>query len=436
MLKLKYAIASVIFAGLIVGGLPYVVKNSIDSIIEKKEKELDTKGIQLKVISHKGYYQSTREINIKFIDTIKVLDYISEITNLDIKTVKSITNNGMIFSDISFNGIVTNSNLFSQTIQSKITLDELPLALQENMSKDAQLDKFIKSLMLNVDFNDVGIVSFVSLNDIIIQENGAEVKIIKPELVLDEGVYNTSIKNITISANEQNENLLIYLDDIKDTLKYTDEFNFEEKANISKMQFEYKSRYTSKDIQYKSLNNTIQSKMNISDNHIDANIGYDINDVFLNVQSTVTKIENFIFNVKLNELKEQPLRELNKALTDEYTFERILVPKLQEIVNDGFKIDIDSKIKNITNPNISAKNIGIDLDFTVLKNSLNQNSSIDQALRYLNVEGKISLDEETKNKLSQLFPIQKYDINPKNGISSFDIKFKNSILFINGKKIQ
>jgi len=436
MSKLKYGVGSIVVAALIVGGLPYVVKNSIDSIIEKRQTELSSKGMDLKVVSHEGYFESTREINIKFTDSVKVLDYISELTNLDIGTLNSLTNNGLIFSDISFKGIVKNSNLFSQTIKTQISIDQLPLDVQQSMANDKTLDDFIKSLLLSIDFNEDGEVSYISLNDLIIKDEDVEVKLLKPELNIEGDIYNTTIKNITFNINQDYENMLIYIDDIKDTLHYTDEFNFEEEANIAKLQFNYKNQYSRADVEYKSTNNNIKTSSNIEDQQFNMTLGYDMSDVFLRAQSTDTNIEKFAFNIELNEIKESPLRVLNDALTDEYRFSQLLVPQVQELVNDGFKINIGSKINNIQNVNVAAKEIAIDLKINLLKNTLNQYSRMDNILGYVRADGQISLDDETVQKIAQSVPIGKYNTTSKNGISYFDIKFKDSTLFINNMRVQ
>jgi len=434
MSRLKYILALAVMTGVMLCGLPYIIKNSIDSIIEKEKQELSSKGIDLKVISHKGYFESTREINIKFMDTIKMLDYISEITSLDIETVRNMTNNGFVFSDISLKGIVTNSNLFSQTIKTKISLDKLPLALQENMAKNKQLDSFIKSLLLNIDFDMEGKISFLSLNDIIIKENNLEVKVLKTELKIDKDIYNTSIQNITLNMNENDEYLLVYLDDITDTLQYTDEFNFEEEANISKIKFNYQDRYSGADMEYESTNNTIQTNASTKDEKLNASLKYDINDVTFGMQNNDIYMDKFRFDIMLNEIKEQPLRVLNESLTNEYQFAQLLVPNLEEIVNDGFKMNIDAKINNLQNVNIASKEIGMDLKFALAKNDLNQYSRADQIMEYLTFNGKISLDEETVEKISLMAPVAKFNTNIKGGISYFDIELKDNSLLINGIK--
>lgn len=436
MTKLKYILALVVMTGVMVFGLPYIIKHSIDTIIENEQQKLNSKGMELIVVSHKGYFQSTREINIEFTDTVKVLDYISEITNLDIETIRNMTNNGFIFSDISFKGVVTNSNLFSQTIKTKISLDKLPLELQENMAKNKQLDSFIKSLLLNIEFDMEGNIGFMSLNDIVIKENDFEVKMIKPELKIEKNIYNTSIQNITLNVNENDEYMLVYLDDITDTLRYVDEFNFEEKAKISKIKFNYQDRYTGADVQYESINNTIQTNAITKDEKLNASLKYDMDNLFVSTQGTDINIEKFVFNIDLNEIKEQPLRALNNSLTNEYQFGKILVPNVQEIVNDGFTIDIDTNISNLQNTNIAAKEIGLNLKFVLAKNDLNQYSRADKILENLTVDGQISLDEETLEKISLMMPVAQYNTNIKEGISYFDIELKDSSLFVNGIKLR
>ena len=79
--------------------------------------------------------------------------------------------------------------------------------------------------------------------------------------------------------------------------------------------------------------------------------------------------------------------------------------------------------------------MAIDLSFTLDKNDIDKYRGIDYILKYLSVNGKISLDNTTVENLSRTLPIAKYNTNIKKDVSLFDIKFENNHLYINGQKI-
>jgi len=436
MSKLKLGLASVAIAGMVVGGMPYITKNSIDTVITEKQSELLNKGLSLEVTKHQGYFDSQREIKIKFTDTVKILDFISKAIRLDIESVRDLTNNGMIFEDVSFKGTVKNSNLLPANVKAQITLDEIPENLKEAMNKNEDLKKFINALLLNVEFDTSGNIIFVSMNDLIIQNKDVVAKMIKPEVKIDKNIYDTSIQNMTFNISKNREYLLIYLDDIKDKIRYDDELNFDDKLTISQLKFNFKEkRRRTQNIKFESSDNSIFTQMKTANNKLDVKVQYDLNDILLNVQNTSTNIEQFGLGFTFKDVKEEPLRLLNETLSDEYKLSRILEPSLQEIVNNGLSMNINSKIKNVKNNNISAKEVAIDLSFTLDKNDIDKYRGIDYILKYLSVNGKISLDNTTVENLSRTLPIAKYNTNIKKDVSLFDIKFENNHLYINGQKI-
>ena len=346
MSKLKLGLASVAIAGMVVGGMPYITKNSIDTVITEKQSELLNKGLALEVTKHQGYFDSQRKI--KFTDTVKILDFISKAIRLDIEIVRDLTNNGMIFEDVSFKGTVKNSNLLPANVKAQIRLDELPQNLKEAMNKNEDLKKFINALLLNVEFDTSGNIIFVSMNDLIIQNKDVVAKMIKPEVKIDKNIYDTSIQNMTFNISKNREYLLIYLDGIKDKLRYEDELNFEDKLTISQLKFNFKEkRRRTQNIKFESSDNSIFTQMKTANNKLDAKVQYDLNNILFSIKNINTTIEQFGLGFTFKDVKEEPLRLLNETLTDEYKLSRILEPSLQEIVNNGLSMNINSKIKNV-----------------------------------------------------------------------------------------
>ena len=437
MSKLKLGLASIVAAGFVVGGLPYITKSSIDSIISEKKNELIDKGLDLKVTNHKGYFESQRDIEIKFTNTVKLLDYISNETQIDLETLNSLTKNGMIFNEISFKGTVNNSNLFPSKVKVELILDQLPEDLQNTMSENIHLKNFIKELQLNAHFNTEGQLIYVSLNDLVIQDKDIVAKILKPEMKIENNIYETSIQNITFNLSKASEYLLVYFDGIKDKLIYTDDFNFEEKAKIEtiKLHLKQQQRTSIEDLKYESSQNFLNTTMATKDNQVSINTDYIFNDITLDAKSLHTKIDKFALGINMTNISEQPLRILSDSFSDDYKLQQNLEPKLQEIINNGFSINLNSHIKNIKNNNLSAKDISIDLNMDIKKNDISKYANNAYILQYIDINGKISLDNQTVTQLSQTLPIGRYNTNVQKDKSIFDIKLEKNSFYINGKKL-
>jgi hypothetical protein len=437
MSKLKYGLGAIVIIGGLLGSVPYFTKDTVDTLIEKQQQSLSTHGMDFKVVSHEGYLDSKREITLKFKDTTKVMDYFEKTLLVDKSLLNAVTKNGELFSKVSFKGILKNKNVLPYQVESVLMLDELPVELQEAMEKDKVFEKFVKSLALKINFSIYGEVVYIALNDIVIEDKDIVAKLIKPEMKIRDNRYDTNIENITFNVKKKYESLKISVDEVKDRIIYKDEFNFDGKAHISQIKFNFKEKQRSsiEEFKFESSQNIIKTKMSTSDNNVAIHVGYNINNVLFSMNNADTKIDKFVLDFKFNDIKEEPLRLLNESFTNKYDLSKILEPTLQEIVNNGLSMSINSKIKNTVNSSFTVNDIGIDLSFKLDKNDINLHQNVDYVMKYLSIDGKISLDKSTVDKISILFPISKYNTNIIKNTSTFDIKYEKNNLFVNGQKI-
>lgn len=431
--KLKYGIATVAIAAIIGGAIPYITKNSIDNVISKKKNNLITNGIDLNVISSDGYINSKREILIKIQDTIKFIDYVSKNLDIDTKILNELTNDGSLLENISIKGTMLNTNFFPNTIDVSLAFQELPNDLKELMREEPLVKQLINSLDLKLKLDTNGNVTFVSLNDIVMNDENITAKMLKHKTIINENNYLTSIQNITLKINEIKEKFLIYFDDIKEDLHYENSFNFNDIITINKIKLDYANN--NNEIVYASENNKMDVNSNSKDDELNIEMKYSIGNSSLNTNDIDAKFDNFIFNLKFNNLKEQPVRELVNYENSDTKVLNIVDQRLQEIINYGFSINFESNISNISNKKsnvFEAKNINVNLTAKLKRNNLNENSDVDTMLKNISVIGVIKMD---KNIIDLIKPIQQYNTNIINGISEFDIKFIDGKLFVNEHKV-
>ncbi|MGB5866632.1 MAG: hypothetical protein WBG69_02050 [Arcobacteraceae bacterium] len=432
MSKLKYGLGAVIIAGGLVGTIPYITKNTIDTLMVEKQKELINYGIDFQVVSNTGYLDSTREVTLKFKNTAKVLEYLAISLQTDLELLKSMTNDGDLLADISFKGVIKNSNLMTHRINAVLQLDELPKNLKEKMTQDEPLDKFIKSLGLNMSFDIDGNVTDLALNDIIIEDQGVLLKLIKPKMQIFDNQYKSSIQNITFNTESYSNKLAIQIDDIQDHIKKTDVLNATENTTIKSIKFDMENHrsYRPMDLSYESANHIINANIASDDKLVNMTSKYDIDDIKIKVKQTNTTMKHLTLGVNFKNLDRKPIQDLVDSASNQQQMARMLEPKLFEILNSGFQINLKTNVTDFENVNFSSKMIDVNVDLDVKKNTLYKRSRPNDAMGVFTVNGTVKLDAQAVSKIA---PIQKFNTNISNGISQFDIKFENGSFTINGQ---
>lgn len=435
--KLKYGIATIVISGIVGTSIPYITKNSINDSISQKQNEFKNNGIDFEIISNNGYLDSKREIVIKIEDSIKFIDYVSKTLEVDIKTLNDLTDNGAFLDNLSIKGTILNTNIFPKNINVSLSLDELPNDLKTLMRKEPIVNKLIKSLALKLKVDTNGKIQFISLNDIIINDEDITAKILKAQININNNNYLTSIQNITLKSDKPKEKILFYLDDIKDNLDYKNSFNLNEITTINKIKFDYinNKRYENSKISYTSENNKIVVNSNSKNDELDMSINYDIGNSAFYTNDIDTKIDNLNLKIGFNGLKEQPIKELLNYKNTESEILNIEESRFQEIANYGFSMNLEANINNIRNNKLNvfeAKNININLIAKLKRNHLNTNSTQDDIMKNISVTGVIKMD---KHIIDTMKSVQQYNTNIINGISNFDIKFTDGELLVNNHKV-
>jgi len=169
MIKVIYVIVAImIVIGSAVSSIPYFTKDTIETIIVKKQKELSSHGIDVRIVSNTGYFNSKREITVNFTDVRKVLQYFENRLQLDKSLLTNLTQDEKAFKQMSFKGVLKNKNTLPHKIEAFLMLDKLPENLQKQISNNKILEKVMGSLSLQMNFSIFGVVNYININDIVI----------------------------------------------------------------------------------------------------------------------------------------------------------------------------------------------------------------------------------------------------------------------------
>lgn len=435
--KIKYGLALIAIGGIIATSVPYFTKNSIENIINHKQNEFNINGIDLIVLKSTGYISSKRELLIKVEDSIKFIDFMTKTLELDIKILNNITNNGDLLENLALKGIMLNTNIFPENIDVSLSIEELPKSFKMLMKKEPIFKKLIDSLNLKLKIDADGNITYAGLNDIIINVDDISAKILKPKIFINKNNYLTSIQDVTLKINGSNKFIYVNINDVKDDLNYENSFNLNEVTTIQNIKFNYRDTNQSKNkkIIFTSGKNEIKVNFSSKNNELSMSTDYIVKDTTLYTNDIDTTIEDLKLKVAFTGLKEEPIKELLNYKSTELEVLDIAESRLQEIINYGFSLNLESNIDNLKNnkpKKFEVKNINFNLVANIEKNNLNKNSTKKDILKNISLIGVIKMD---KNLTDFMKPIQKYNTNIINGVSNFDIKFIDGKLVVNNNRI-
>jgi hypothetical protein len=429
--KIKYGLVIIAITIIVGVSIPYITKNSINNTIHQKKSELKNNGINLKIISNNGYFDSKREILIKIEDSIKFIDYMSKNLILDIETLNDLTDNGVFLDNLSIKGTILNTNIFPKNINISLSPDELPNDLKTLMKKESIINKLIKSLTLKLKADTDGHITFITLNDIIINDKYGSVKILNPKININNDDYITNIQNITLkSSNSKKESILLYLDGIQD-VSYENNLNRITTIDKIKLNLAYNKIKTS----YASDNNKISLNLNSKNDELDMSMSYSVENSKLYTNNIDAKIDYLNLQVGFKGLKEQPIMEIINYIGTESKNIEYTDAIVQEIANYGFSMNLKANVNNVINNKsnpFTVKNIDIDLIAKLKRNNLTKNSDKNKIAKNILITGVIKMDEHIVDLIDFM---QQYNTNIVNGISNFEIKFIDGVFLINNHKI-
>jgi len=188
MIKVLYVIVTIVIViGSAVSSIPYFTMDTIETIIVKKQKELSVHGIDVKVVSNTGYFNSKREITVNFTDKEKVLQYFEKSFQIDTTLLTAITQDKNLFEQISLKGVLINKNTLPHKIESFLSIDNVPTDLYKKI-----VENFINSLSVQLNFNIFGELNYIKLNNTVISNksisDSIKISFVNNVLIIDEKI--------------------------------------------------------------------------------------------------------------------------------------------------------------------------------------------------------------------------------------------------------
>jgi hypothetical protein len=427
MTKTKNKIVAIIIALIVIILIPKMTKIIIDNSISSKQIILKENGINLQIVSHEGYFNSTREVSIQIQDANKLLNW----TEIDIQAFSEML--GLSpeyfsrFNGLLFKGTIKNTNIFPRNFNVSLLFDKLPNNSTYDINKKSILNKLIKALSLNLTLNTDAKITFVSLNDINVNNDNKRVKLLNYNLVIDENNYLTGIKNITVANNDKENDLLFYINNFEYDRNYIDIVTNNDLMKIEKINLESISngiKIQANDYKAKAHTSNINNKVNMSFKN-------NLKTFLINSDDIDFMMDNFNFDMIFDDINTSTLKKLSNMQHTQYTQEEKEELALK-LFTHGLSLSMKLNAENIINNKpylfkFKAKIIDIDVKISVKKH-INDG----EFMKYITMSGLMKID----NSLVDLIPfIKDYNTKVVNSISNFDLKYIDEKLYINDKKV-
>ncbi len=435
--------------------MPMALKKYIDEEIEDEIKLLEKRGLDLKIIKHKGYFSSQRnfELSIKDVDKflyyLKTFSFHTDYVNLLIKE-----NNAKKFlKDLSLKGNIQNSNInYFANINVDAYLDSFSSSIMVELSKDKMNPLYIivekKLLNMNIIFDNTLNFQYFKLRDIDEVFKNKNTDFLKFK-ILGQEIKNISKKNKVMYRALGKKFLFkdkkseLRLNNFEYDLFYKNTWEYKENLNIDKIFIKLNN------FELKSKNIHLENNSNLKENLYSSKYKIELGNSILKEIGRDISIDKILLDVDFSNLDYKTLRkiqELYLKIEDEdflkETFvndNKKFVDELNTLFHKTFKVKIGVNIFNLIDKNsISLKDINIKLDEKVLKNNINLSKvqNIAELMEIIDSDIYISLLKEDLENIVKLnlflamilFPFTKEENNK----FIFDIKTKKGKIFING----
>jgi len=435
--------------------MPLIVKNQIDKQIETEKQVLNKHGVELSLISEKGYVSSFREFELTIVDGKKFRDYVFEKltqANPNYKSVSQLLKKQSekdirpALDGTTLYGTLKSSNLLLHPSVIKISLTKFSDEIMSSLNSSSKTDELIQSIL------DEKMFTFL----ITLDSNKKISQIVMQDINKDIINHNNDVLNVKLKNHKLNI-------DIQESLKGTYTLG-EQSVKAKKFSFktlgvEYKFDYLTQfdnrgsfhidSIEFKENKNAVtignidasamtktsnltsldgEAKYNIKDISIKNRVNLELNNLALGiVVSGLDKNSTIEASNSYNELAFKPTQNSIKQVQN----------SIQKILNIGFKVGLEASLHGLIFANKNFDNSDLILNFKIEPNNYNINDK--NMLNAFLVDGKLTLNE---NSVKELLKINRNftkfaQLGKKDGKNIvFTCEFKNSTLFINGTKVK
>lgn len=449
----KYIIGILVVIGVAV---PFMVKNSVDKVIESEKQNMLENGVELSISNEGGFITSTRDYELKITNGKEFRDYllIKFIqNNPNYKGISELVKHSSeedirpVLDGMTFSGTIKTSNLLLTAPVVELSLVKFS---DEIMSGMAESKEFYDAAKLMLD--EKMITFYITLDS-----NQKVSKIVMKDI--DKKLDN---QGETINFKLQDHSLELDIDkDLAGVYKLgkqsikTDDFLFE--MNGVKYKFDYLNQLNSivslhvDSVEFKEDNSLTKignidikgSTKIVKDKTISVVSDYSLEDIKINAEDEL-KLDEFRFAIDISDLDKDGIIGASKAYntlsfdTQNATEEdvQVLTDSLQKILNRGLKLDIKSSFSKLVSDKTNLGDMDFVLDAKIKPNTYSFN--IPEILNALFVKGSFVLSQKGINRVLQTNgDLEEFTkLGKKKGKKVvFDYELKDGKLFINDKQV-
>lgn len=475
-------IALLIIVVILLALAPLGVKNMIDEKVEKQSLILKQKGLNIEVLNSKGYLKTKREFELTVKDESKFKEFIRVALIQKYPTYEALVDS--LFKEetkefdeflrgIVFKGSIDNSNInYNSDINVNIYLHRLSNEIMKELNKNKDKNQEILSLLNNkalafdIVLSNKAVLKELRLKDIdekIVSKNSLGQSSSTDFKILSYVIKNYSTKDLLkakinldkflINTLTSNKRAIIDIEKLAYDFSYLNEYINSSNLNLESLIFEVN------DVDLKLNDISLNSKGQVKRGLYETTLDLKTNDIKFISRKDKFLIDSLLFSLKFNDVLYEDLKSLNKAYINMelITLDKSLskdekslkltsavddfIISIDEVLNNGAKLKAKLDVKDLQQTRVSFKNIDLDIDLVLNKNTLSF-QTLDKKELLSNVDGNIVLvlpKDDFTNFVGLVNPtfamlLSVYAKELETEIL-FDVKIHKGVITINDKKL-
>ena len=445
----KYILALLVVGVLV---MPFVVKNEVNKHIDSAKKSLTANGVELTIVSEKGYISSTREIELKVTNGKLFRDYIVTkltIDNIAYKALLRFIKQGSnkeakeAFNGMTFKGTIKNSNL----LLNKPVIELSLVKLSDKIISLAEENKKASDIILPI-IAEKMITFYVTLDS---NQNISQIimKDINKNIKIDGENINFQLVDNKLKLDLA-ENLVANYSLGKQFIK-SDDFSILTSGLTYK--FEYLNKFNTSDTlhidNFEVINDSFTLKIGNSDlsssiaetdkKTLNINSSCNMKDISFNGYGQI-KLKKFTYTVNLSGLDRNWVDKAGNSYKIGF-FRRTMVSQetvnaLQKILNIGFKLNVKTVLNSLSFMGVHLDKVDFLLNAELKENTYDISDR--GMINALLLNGSITMNKESLKELVSLErSLEKFSkLAKKDGDKRiFNYNLKNGKIFLNGTKL-
>ena len=445
--------------GLLVIGvlaMPFVVKNEVNKHIDSAKQSLNTNGVELTIVSEKGYISSTREIELKVTNGQLFSDYILTKLTQDnpsyktwLRLIKESTKYEIraILDGLTFKGTIKNSNLFLSKPEIELSLVKLSDKNMSFLKKNKKASDVIfpmlaeKMITFYVTLDSNQNISQIIMKNIDknIKNHGKNInfQLVDNKLKLD--VAENLVGNYSLGKQSiKSDDFSILTSGLSYKFEYLNKFNKSDTLHIDS--FETKNDEFTLKIGNVDLGGSIADG---DKKTLNIDTTCDIQDINFNGNGEL-KLKKFTYTVNLSGLDKDGVVKASSAYNKQ-TFKSTRVTQadtketvdaVQKILNTGFKLNAKTLLNSFSFMGVHLDKVDFLLNAELKENKYTINDR--EIIKGLLLNGSLTMNKESlKQLVSKNRSLEKFlKLAKKDGDKRiFNYNLKNGKIFINGTKL-